>query len=599
VIAISSRFSVKSWPAFWLVAGLLAVGSALVPRPAHAQPPAPSVTERLIELLVQKGVLPRDQATALLQQAQQEAHDAPSRLVPHRSAPSEPPSPASNSASAASAPSNPPVAASATQVVPPGTVRVPYVPQIVRDQIAEQVRSDVMKQAKAEGWAQANVLPEWIQRLTVFGDVRLRGESDLFPRNTLSGQPSRIPDYQTINAGSGFDINSGALPPLLDSNADRERMRLRARIGVDAQIDDGVMAELRIATGNDASPVSANQTLGQNGDFDKYALWLDRAFIQAKPASWLAVTGGRGPNPFWTTDLMYYDDLGFDGVSAAGRWPVGNKLTGFVTAGAFPVMNTSFNFATTQSPKESSRDSWLFAAQGGAEWQIARDYAAKFAVGYFDYSNIQGKLSAPCTLTYSSDACSTDDTRPLFLQFGNTMFPIRNILPNATSTTGGSMPQYFGLASQFGVLDLHGRFDINRFNPVSIALDADFATNLAFNRAAIIGHGPTGDNFNGTKYAGGPNAYLARVTLGHPVIAQRWDWSVSLAYKRVESDAVLAALTDPDFHLGGTNAKGFILGGNLGIARNTFLTAKWMSANEIVGPPYAVDVLQFDLNVRF
>ena len=40
-----------------------------------------------------------------------------------------------------------------------------------------------------------------------------------------------------------------------------------------------------------------------------------------------------------------------------------------------------------------------------------------------------------------------------------------------------------------------------------------------------------------------------------PEITKRWDWNVSLAYKYVESDAVLDALNDPDFHLGGTNAR--------------------------------------------
>ena len=162
------------------------------------------------------------------------------------------------------------------------------------------------------------------------------------------------------------------------------------------------------------------------------------------------------------------------------------------------VFDTAFNFATTDAPKQSSHDAWLFAAQGGAEWQLSKNYSLKLAAGYFDYTNTQGKLSSPCTILFASDSCDTDDTRPLFLQFGNTMFPIRDIVLPAGQTTGAN-PQFFGLASRFGVLDLHGRFDIETYRPVIVSLEGDFADNLAFNRSQILAEGPTGDNFNGSN----------------------------------------------------------------------------------------------------
>ena len=44
-------------------------------------------------------------------------------------------------------------------------------------------------------------------------------------------------------------------------------------------------AGFRIATGENNSPVSTNQSLGlanqaQGGNFSKYAIWLDRAFLR-------------------------------------------------------------------------------------------------------------------------------------------------------------------------------------------------------------------------------------------------------------------------------------------------------------------------------
>ena len=77
------------------------------------------------------------------------------------------------------------------------------------------------------------------------------------------------------------------------------------------------------------------------------------------------------------------------------------------------------------------------------------------------------------------------------------------------------------------------------------------------------------------------------------------DWQAWLGYKYVERDAVLDAFNDPDFHLGGTDAKGWFVGGSYGIAKNTSLRARYLSANEIDLPPLAIDVFQLDLTTKF
>ncbi len=69
---------------------------------------------------------------------------------------------------------------------------------------------------------------------------------------------------------------------------------------------------------------------------------------------------------------------------------------------------------------------------------------------------------------------------------------------------------------------------------------------------------------------------------------------------------MLDAFTDSDFRLGGTNTQGWILGGAYGLTDNTYLTARYMSAEEIDRPALGsgrarlgIDVLQLDLNSRF
>ena len=67
----------------------------------------------------------------------------------------------------------------------------------------------------------------------------------------------------------------------------------------------------------------------------------------------------------------------------------------------------------------------------------------------------------------------------------------------------------------------------------------------------------------------------------------------------VKRDAVLDAWTDADFHEGGTNTKGYYVWSSFGIAKNTWVRLRYLSANEIDGARYGLDVWQLDLNARF
>ena len=63
--------------------------------------------------------------------------------------------------------------------------------------------------------------------------------------------------------------------------------------------------------------------------------------------------------------------------------------------------------------------------------------------------------------------------------------------------------------------------------------------------------------------------------------------------------AVLDTFADSDFRLGGTDSNGYFIGGAYGLDRNAWVSLKWLSADELDGLPYAVDVLQLDLNAKF
>ena len=49
----------------------------------------------------------------------------------------------------------------------------------------------------------------------------------------------------------------------------------------------------------------------------------------------------------------------------------------------------------------------------------------------------------------------------------------------------------------------------------------------------------------------------------------------------------------------GRTPKGWILGADIGLTKNFWLSLKWTTANEISGPPLSIDSLFVDLNARF
>src|SRR5688500_11542938 len=140
-----------------------------------------------------------------------------------------------------------------------------------------------MDSAKRERWTAPKMVPDWSMHVRLFGDIRVRGQYDSFP----GGQDNTgaFPNINEINTGQPFDTSGTIVTPQLHVDQDRKRLRLRARVGVEADLGNGFSAGIRIATGDTNSPVTGNQSFGlanqgQGGNFSKYALWLDRGFLR-------------------------------------------------------------------------------------------------------------------------------------------------------------------------------------------------------------------------------------------------------------------------------------------------------------------------------
>lgn len=590
--SITLSRSAQSLAAAAAIAILGAMGTA------QAQPAAPAgdtAMVRLIRGLMQSGALTKDVGEALLVQAQNEAMAAQQS---QRQA-------AGVGGVAAGAAVGVAAGTAGGLRVEPGDVRVPYISQTTRDQIRDEVKVQVLAQAKSEGWAAPNETPEWSKRIRVEGDVRVRGES----RSYSDGNSNIEINWPAINAGSGYDVNPNtnlALPSLLNTQQDRRNvLRARARLGVFADISDQTKAGVRLVSGSDESPVSTTQTLG--GGLGKKEVWLDQMWLSYQPTEWLKLIGGRFANPFVSTDLLYSGDLNFDGIAAQFDKRLSNQnVTVFGTLGLIPLEYSSDNFPSRSQAKMASENKWLLGAQVGALWKLDSDNSLRGALGYYDFRNTEGQVSTPCALYSGAEACSTDWSRPAFMQKGNTLMLLRDIALNPLNPANTPQPQYVGLASKFQLIDLNLRWD-TKVAGNSLRLDGDYIRNMAYDKSEMYTRARGGivNNFSGTGVSSGAdirsggNAYSLQATYGKPSPSARGDWNLLAGYKRIEPDAMPDGYNDSSFHQGGTNAKGYIIGGSYAIDKNMWFTGKWSATKEVFGAPLSIDTLQLEFNVRF
>lgn len=582
---------------------------------SEAKPrPSQNVTINLINRLVQRGLLPKEDAEELIKQAEADAVTARTQAQVDADAAAQNAAAQATAALQAALAQNGGGSAGAAPLPPESdSVRVTYVPETVKAEIRDQIKQQVMAQAKNEGWASPHNLPEWVSRFRFMGDVRIRYEGDFFPGG--NDNTGAFPNFNAINTGAPFDVSGNQFSPQLNVDKNRNRIRLRARLGVEADLGDGFTAGLRIATGESNTPVSTNQSFGlanqgQGGNFSKYAIWLDRAFLKyelgALPTKSFALTIGRFDNPFFrTSEIVWDDDLGFDGAAVQARYEVARGVVPFVNAGAFPIFNTDFNFSSNQPKKFKSSDKYLYGGQAGVDWRITKELNAKVAAAYYHFDNVEGQLSDPFTPLTASDQGNTDNTRPSFAQKGNSYFPLRRIVANSQNNFGTTNQfQYFGLATPFHVLDFSGQLDYTHFEPVTISLFGEFVKNVAFDRQFAGAYAVNNRSANGAvsgigSFAGGDTGWIAGLKVGAAALQKRWDWQLGVNYRYVESDATVDGFTDSDFGLGGTNLKGYTAFGTLALSPRVSIGARYMSAQEIAGPPFKVDIFQVDLNGKF
>lgn len=538
-------------------------------------------TLNLIKLLVDGGLLSQEKADQLVKQAQQDA------------------APADAAAAQQAAPA--PATAGAPRS---GVIRVPYVPESLRNQMRDEIKQEVLNQARSERWGEPGALPAWARRINFEGDVRFRLQSEDWDRRNVSAAEGEGLAFQNDAAYEG---PIAWAPDLTNTQDRRDRMTLRARFGLTSDLAFGFKTGLRLSTGN-AQAVSTSQTLGgSNGNFSKYSVLLDRAWIQWTPYQPdVTAIVGRFSSPYFGGDLIWPDDMNFDGVAVKATHAFNDANKVFVNAGAFPLSEFQSDAA----------DAWLYGAQVGAIFKPDANSQFDIGLGYYDFNNIEGNFDpmyrdTANTFGAADKSYLSSEYKKAVRQRGNTLIRINQPVAAAGSAT--AVAPVWGLASKFRPLTLSAAYNHQGFEGLNIRISADFINNTAFSQADIRRRAQPGANIDLAKKT---HAWQARAQIGSTKQELLGDWSAYLGWRRFERDAWVDAFTDTTWHLGGTNYVGWTLGGAYYVGPRTSLGARVTSTRNLTDgrtetlsggaevPNLSsirqrVDVLQVELNSRF
>ncbi|MFH1035665.1 MAG: putative porin [Pseudomonadota bacterium] len=226
--------------------------------------------------------------------------------------------------------------------------------QDTQKQQASQIQT--VKAAPAGKLAQ---LPAWLERTSIFGDFRLRYEN------------THTDDFK----GKATDS--------------RDRWRYRLRVGVKSQVTDDLLVAMRMASGADNDATSTNETM--TNWFSEKSWGIDQAYVKYNPAfldKVVTAWGGKLPNPYETTNIMWDSDVVPEGAALNFQFNKKGMLRPFITLGAFSV---------EEQKKDDPGDAYLFAPQAGLEF-VNGPWKIKAATSYYDWSRFSKNGNYPTDL---------------------------------------------------------------------------------------------------------------------------------------------------------------------------------------------------------
>ncbi len=311
--------------------------------------------------------------------------------------------------------------------------------------------------------------------------------------------PDSLKWVETINLSGDFRFRYEMIDQ--EGSPQRDRQRIRARVGLAAKANSEWDVGLRLATGEGVKggdPVSTNQTLGQA--WARKPLWLDNAFLNYHPAAvkGLSVTAGKFDMPFYAVgrnQLTWDHDLTPEGGAIRYTLPLSKQTKVTVNGGGFWIVENS-----------AAADPALWGAQGYLEHSLDKSTVLLGGVSFYGFGHLKGAGA----LNRQWDGTTSDKF------FGNT-------------SAGGLFANDYSLVEPFAELG-------TRFSNLPVSVFGSWVTNTA------------------AESASEDSGWLVGFKLNKAADPKTWEFAYD--YRDVGKDAVVGQFNDSDFIGGGTGGRG-------------------------------------------
>lgn len=404
--------------------------------------------------------------------------------------------------------------------------------------------------ARAEEQAKkaSEAVSKQLGSMTFFGDMRFRYESFYGQQNALasSDDPAALGNPLTT----------------------RQRLRLRARLGVRGRISDEFDWGVRVATGTFDDVSSTNQTL--TDFFTRKPFAIDQAYFNYRPKKLpgFQLQAGKFETPWTRTELTWDADLSVEGLT--------ESYTRTFKKSAFK----NFALLAWQLPMLERNSAFVLGADGRvdvrASGRAGRDLALYGAQARTQLASKNVSLNLSAADLYFS---GTQFITPAQVFGANIQFPVTVVIPASgttparTITTQVSIPRDLlvagnanlgvslantnavnrdgRLSSGFNLVDLIARADITHSRKWPVMLLFNFVTNTQTHDVVTAGAGGTDVLLANDEGQG----YWAEVQVGKDILrlpadrVARGDSFFNYTFIRTEKDAILSPYNGSDLGL--------------------------------------------------
>jgi polyhydroxyalkanoate synthesis regulator phasin len=397
-------------------------------------------------------------------------------------------------------------------------------------EVVAETKAEIKKEAAIAEKGKAEALPEWIQNTKLKGDFRLRYQYDHVKQTAA---------------------NPGA--------ADRNRGRIRLRLGIESKVNDKVVVAAGIATGVTGTTPDAQRStnITFTDSFSKKSVILDYAYAQYTPFNWATIMGGKIKNPLWEPSNFIWDtDITPEGGAFQLNYPFKDlKLETFLYGGVFPL---------DENAGPDDDDPVFYAVQPGVVYAPWDNISIKGAFSYYNFSNVIRR-----TLDCSSGTNTTIPGTILLANDYATMFPALEVsFKDPLKSIGSYLPAHLSIP-------YFAAFAEYVYNPLK--------------------RQPTSDDRSG---------YIIGFKLGTEKITKWKDWQFRYNYAKLERDAIPDILPDMDRYGGRTGMKAHTGIFEFGVGKNTSLAVNYCYGEQLKGnfgsgQSRPTSLLQVDWNSKF